>query len=407
MLSDGARRKKNVADTMASLLALLTHNAGANEPPEPAAEVDDASPAALPIITSKAIIFILDHFEAFTTHSRQTLLYNLFDVATFHPPGAPAIAVIGMTSVLNVTDLLEKRVKSRFSHRTLFLRSPASMTEYWERVRQHLMIHDSDSASINVALSMQDKLRAVASPAAPLTAKPPSSTPRWNSALSDLHPGNPAFTSLLLRIQAQTRDPRPLLSQLLLPLSSLTAPCRLSNPSLLHFLPTSTSSSFLGPSLSIGNLSALLGLSTTSLSLLIAAARLSDFRAHPHVTYTSVYREYEALVNSIRTSAAVGSTLSLSTVSPSKSPGGAGAAVLGKAGFSGARLFSKAAARGAFEELVAAELLTPDSVSGEGGLMGSVGGATGSGTGGGEGGSGQKLGSRSWERPVMGSWRGL
>ncbi|XP_043474076.1 origin recognition complex subunit 4 [Leptopilina heterotoma] len=67
---------------------------------------------------SKPIIFILDEFDLFCEHNNQTLLYNLFDVA--QSAQAP-ICVLGITNRLDVLELLEKRVKSRFSSRQIFL----------------------------------------------------------------------------------------------------------------------------------------------------------------------------------------------------------------------------------------------------------------------------------------------
>ncbi|RLU23154.1 hypothetical protein DMN91_005432 [Ooceraea biroi] len=67
---------------------------------------------------SKPIIFVLDEFDLFCGHHKQTLLYNLFDVAQ---SAQVPICVLGITSRLDVTELLEKRVKSRFSHRLIFL----------------------------------------------------------------------------------------------------------------------------------------------------------------------------------------------------------------------------------------------------------------------------------------------
>lgn len=64
------------------------------------------------------LIIIIDEFHLFCAHHNQTLLYNLFDVA--QSAQAP-ICVLGMTSRLDVVELLEKRVKSRFSHRQIFL----------------------------------------------------------------------------------------------------------------------------------------------------------------------------------------------------------------------------------------------------------------------------------------------
>lgn len=67
---------------------------------------------------SKPCIFILDEFDLFCSHQNQTLLYNLFDIA--QSAQAP-ICVLGITCRLDVIELLEKRVKSRFSHRQIFL----------------------------------------------------------------------------------------------------------------------------------------------------------------------------------------------------------------------------------------------------------------------------------------------
>lgn len=67
---------------------------------------------------SKSVIFILEEFDLFCSHHNQTLLYNLFDVA--QSAQAP-ICVLGITARLDVIELLEKRVKSRFSHRQIFI----------------------------------------------------------------------------------------------------------------------------------------------------------------------------------------------------------------------------------------------------------------------------------------------
>lgn len=67
---------------------------------------------------SKSVVFILEEFDLFCAHHNQTLLYNLFDVS--QSAQAP-ICVLGVTCRLDVVELLEKRVKSRFSHRQVFI----------------------------------------------------------------------------------------------------------------------------------------------------------------------------------------------------------------------------------------------------------------------------------------------
>ncbi|XP_066255079.1 origin recognition complex subunit 4 [Euwallacea similis] len=68
--------------------------------------------------TSKSVIFVLEDFDLFCAHHNQTLLYNLFDVSQ---SAQTPICVLGITCRTDVIQLLEKRVKSRFSHRQMFL----------------------------------------------------------------------------------------------------------------------------------------------------------------------------------------------------------------------------------------------------------------------------------------------
>lgn len=67
---------------------------------------------------SKSVIFVLDEFDLFCFHHNQTLLYNLYDVSQ---SAQTPICVFGVTCRLDVIELFEKRVKSRFSHRQIFL----------------------------------------------------------------------------------------------------------------------------------------------------------------------------------------------------------------------------------------------------------------------------------------------
>jgi energy-coupling factor transporter ATP-binding protein EcfA2 len=137
---DETNQVSSYADTMASLLHLLSH-------PEELAEVLDPDAQAT---TTKSVIFLLDEFDLFATHPRQTLLYNLFDIA--QAKKAP-IAVIGCSTRVDVAESLEKRVKSRFSHRWVHLSQPKSFQAFAEVIEAALclevaegdMIDDSES----------------------------------------------------------------------------------------------------------------------------------------------------------------------------------------------------------------------------------------------------------------------
>lgn len=117
----------NHADTLASLLALLSHPSEISE-----SRADE---------TAKSVIFILDEFDLFTTHPRQTLLYNLFDIAQARK--AP-IVVLGLTTRINVVEALEKRVKSRFSHRYVHLSLPRNLPAFWEICKEGLLVNTED-----------------------------------------------------------------------------------------------------------------------------------------------------------------------------------------------------------------------------------------------------------------------
>jgi origin recognition complex subunit 4 len=109
------------------LLALLSH-------PSEITGAEDG-------VTSKSVVFVIDEFDLFATHARQTLLYNLFDIAQARK--AP-IAVLGLTTRVDVVESLEKRVKSRFSHRYVHLSLPKSLPAYWDICREGLSVDEED-----------------------------------------------------------------------------------------------------------------------------------------------------------------------------------------------------------------------------------------------------------------------
>ncbi|SPO20423.1 related to Origin recognition complex subunit 4 [Ustilago trichophora] len=80
----------------------------------------------------KPLVITLDDFDLFTARPRQAMLYCLLDAVQAASYGA-GLAVVGLTSRVDTVDLLEKRVKSRFSHRILHVRPPSSY-ELFERI---------------------------------------------------------------------------------------------------------------------------------------------------------------------------------------------------------------------------------------------------------------------------------
>ena len=124
------------ADTMASLLSLLSHPDDFDMDPN-AMDLDPPTTTK----TSKSVVIILDEFDLFTFHPRQTLLYNLFDIA--QSKKAP-IAVLGCSTRMDVVECLEKRVKSRFSHRWVHVPSIKSVEGMREVVESVLCVEGGD-----------------------------------------------------------------------------------------------------------------------------------------------------------------------------------------------------------------------------------------------------------------------
>ncbi|KAF8338022.1 origin recognition complex subunit 4 C-terminus-domain-containing protein [Cantharellus anzutake] len=105
-------------------------------------------PALLPtLVTTMAslprpTIVILDAFDLFMAHARQALLYCLLDTVQScrAGEGRNGVAVIGVTSRVDCLNLLEKRVKSRFSHRIIKWSPPCSTNTYTRYVMTMLKV---------------------------------------------------------------------------------------------------------------------------------------------------------------------------------------------------------------------------------------------------------------------------
>lgn len=66
----------------------------------------------------KPIYIVLDNFELFAKRHKQTLLYNLFDL---NQSQSSLLNIIGITNKKSVYETLEKRIRSRFVHKKIFV----------------------------------------------------------------------------------------------------------------------------------------------------------------------------------------------------------------------------------------------------------------------------------------------
>ncbi|XP_025944767.1 origin recognition complex subunit 4 isoform X2 [Apteryx rowi] len=87
--------------------------------------------------SSCPVLFILDEFDLFVHHKNQTLLYNLFDISQ---SAQTPVTVIGLTCRQDILELLEKRVKSRFSHRQIYLMNSFDFKQYIKIFKEQLSL---------------------------------------------------------------------------------------------------------------------------------------------------------------------------------------------------------------------------------------------------------------------------
>ncbi|KAI0166024.1 hypothetical protein GGR57DRAFT_488906 [Xylariaceae sp. FL1272] len=300
---DLINKTNNYADTMTSLLALLSH-------PTEIMGTDEEG------VTSKSVVFIIDEFELFATHGRQTLLYNLFDIAQARK--AP-IAVIGLTTRIDVVESLEKRVKSRFSHRYVYLALPKSLVAYWDICKRGLTIDEEDIASEGLDINLEGCHEFL---------------DYWDKKIEALRQ-TPAFEDHLEYYYYTSKSVAAFLSSCILPLSALSV----SSPNLAIPAP-STTLVFEPPE---PKLQLLAALSDLELALLISAARL-DIVAHTDtVNFAMAYDEYGAQMGKHRLQSASAGMLAL---------GG------------GARTWGRSVAVVAWERLVSLGLLIPAGIGG-------------------------------------------
>ncbi|KFY24023.1 hypothetical protein V493_05492 [Pseudogymnoascus sp. VKM F-4281 (FW-2241)] len=304
-------KTNNYADTLTSLLALLSHPTELSE--------DRANHMA------KSVVFILDEFDLFASHPRQTLLYNLFDIAQARK--AP-IAVLGVTTKIDVVETLEKRVKSRFSHRYVHLPLPRSLPAFWEICKEGLQV-DMDElveGGFDPGLPGQEEFLQY-----------------WDTMINSLYNDDALYKSHLQRIFYRSKSVPTFFSTCILPIASLTP----------RSLPLTSGSFSAHSTLSPpdSKLHILQGLSDLDLTLLICAARLDVVLDTDTCNFAMAYDEYSTLTARQRIQA---SSAGIGALSASY------------------KVWGREVAMGSWETLVDYELLVPASMGA--GPMGGLGG---------------------------------
>ncbi|KAL4897903.1 origin recognition complex subunit 4 C-terminus-domain-containing protein [Aspergillus ambiguus] len=296
-----AGKVTSYADTMSTLLALLSH-------PE---EIYGASANTGAVTAAKSVVIILDEFDLFVTHPRQTLLYNLFDIAQARK--AP-VAVLGLTTKVDVTEMLEKRVKSRFSHRYVFVPLPRTFDTFSDICYAGLNLDDEEltgwleDAGVRERPVKSDGWKRIIQ--------------GWRAYLQSLW-GDEAMQSHLRRIYSQTKSAKEFFTSTLIAMTEFHYSTYDDEGSSIR---VPTAATFSSQSLSCPDPAPLPFAATTTvasspsslpLSLLLAATRLAALydpnaeSAQPTslaplaLSFPAAYAEYVRLLTSAKTSASI------------------------------------------------------------------------------------------------------
>ncbi|XP_027691263.1 origin recognition complex subunit 4 isoform X1 [Vombatus ursinus] len=208
--------------------------------------------------SSCPVIFVLDEFDLFAHHKNQTLLYNLFDISQ---SAQTPVAVIGLTCRLDILELLEKRVKSRFSHRQIHLMNSFSFSQYLKIFKEQLTLPEE----------FPDK----------------HFTEKWNETVQCLSEDRNVKEVLLKHFHA-SKDLRSLHMLLMLALSHITS----SRP---FIIPTDlVEANHLCSMDSKANI--VHGLSVLEICLLIAMKHLNDIYQDEPFNFQMVYNEFQKFI---------------------------------------------------------------------------------------------------------------
>jgi len=204
---------------------------------------------------TKSIVVVLDEFDGFTAHKNQSLLYNLFDIAQSRQS---PLCVIGITTRLDVVELLEKRVKSRYSHRVILTFPNYDFDYYLDILRNllHLPHH--------MGCSMYKR--------------------KWDQHLKSLLE-SVEVVELLRRHFSMYKDIRNLINLFVIPLTNITT----THPFVTqHDVKTSYDNIHKDTKVEL-----LLGLSTLELCLVVAAQHVCERREGEPFNFEMLYNEYQ------------------------------------------------------------------------------------------------------------------
>ncbi|ODQ79880.1 hypothetical protein BABINDRAFT_161553 [Babjeviella inositovora NRRL Y-12698] len=253
--------KRGLNDTFQTILDILDNN-----------KQFVASDNEEKTLRTVAVVFIIEEFERFTYHNRQTLLYNLFDLSQ---NSTTAVSVVGITTKITAREMLEKRVKSRFSQRVIQIANLSTLDEFVSKCQENLMIREvSDLNQQYVAL--------------------------WNEEITRMFQTEISVRKILFQNFYTVKNIKEFLNCAVYPLSRISVASPFPKAGDLgkyfHLLTPNYLQSTVD------------GLSELETCLLVCAARLIEKLGLDIVNYNLVYEEYTAQIKRLNASTSLSST---------------------------------------------------------------------------------------------------
>lgn len=215
--------------------------------------------------TGKAIpiIFVVEEVEKFADRSKQTLLYNLFELS--NSLAAP-ICVMGVTTKVTTRELLEKRVRSRFSQRIITIRRPAEISDFWDSAKLLLMVDPTSGAEFSS-----------------------NSYPKqWNAYIEELFKVPSSLKKLVYRIFFTTKNYRDFNNSCMVPVAEISTADPFPQSTRFEKYLDLISQNYI--------LSALQLTSHLETLLIVAATRWVEKSSPPHVNFNLAYQEYQDMM---------------------------------------------------------------------------------------------------------------
>lgn len=193
------------------------------------------------------VIFCIDEVDIYANQNRQTLLYNLFDLVEH---SQTPVCVVCFTCKVTMKELLEKRVASRFSHRSIHFRKLAR--DKFLNVAKQLLSVDEPINSLEE---------------------------EWNEHVETLVESNSKVRRILIRNHMTVNDIKEFANSCVLPVSSM----RLVDSEFGKFFDNQWKSSLAGVVETLTDL---------ELFLIVSATRVAAKSGSAHVNLNIVHEEY-------------------------------------------------------------------------------------------------------------------